>query len=198
MKHLIYDRLEEKMVSPIKNREYSLDSDVEDLLIKQAKEGDTNAFEKLYRMNVSRVYAICLRISSDKMRAEELTQDVFVKVWEKLSSFRGDSLFSTWLYKIAVNTSLMELRSRKRWFARFINFSDLLNFDKKISISMGTSIDLEKAVSYLPEKARLVFILHDVEGYKHDEISEILSVTTGTTKAQLHRARKLLREAMEK
>ncbi|MDO8548697.1 MAG: RNA polymerase sigma factor [Ignavibacteria bacterium] len=175
-----------------------MNSDAEDLLIKQAKEGDNNAFEKLYRMNVSRVYAICLRISSDKTRAEELTQDVFVKVWEKLNSFRGDSLFSTWLYKIAVNTSLIELRRRKRWFARFINFSDLLNFDKKVSISMGTSIDLEKAVSYLPEKARLVFILHDVEGYKHDEISKILSVTSGTTKAQLHRARKLLREAMEK
>ncbi len=186
------------MVYPITNRDYSLDSDSEDLLIKQAKEGDTNAFEKLYRMNVSRVYAICLRISTNKTRAEELTQDVFVKVWEKLSSFRGESLFSTWLYKIAVNTSLIELRSRKRWFARFKNFSDLLNFDKKVSISMGASIDLEKAVSCLPEKARLVFILHDVEGYKHDEISEILSVTSGTTKAQLHRARKLLREALEK
>jgi len=186
------------MAYPITNRDYSLDSDEEDLLIKQAKEGDTNAFEKLYRMNVSRVYATCLRISSDKTRAEELTQDVFVKVWEKLSFFRGESLFSTWLYKIAVNTSLIELRSRKRWFARFKNLSELLNFDKKISISVGNSIDLEKAVSYLPEKARLVFILHDVEGYKHDEISEMLSVKSGTTKAQLHRARKLLREAMEK
>jgi RNA polymerase sigma-70 factor (ECF subfamily) len=119
-------------------------------------------------------------------------------VWEKLSSFRGESRFSTWLYKIAVNTSLIELRSRKRWFMRFKNFSDLLNFDKKVSISVSNSIDLEKAVSFLPEKARLVFILHDVEGYKHDEISEMLSVKSGTTKAQLHRARRLLREAMEK
>ncbi|OGU72942.1 MAG: hypothetical protein A2V93_05435 [Ignavibacteria bacterium RBG_16_34_14] len=186
------------MVYPITNRDHSLDNDGDALLIEQAKEGDTNAFEKLYRINVSRVYAICLRISSDKTRAEELTQDVFVKVWEKLNSFREESRFSTWLYKIAVNTSLIELRSRKRRFARFINFSDLLNFDKKVSISMGTSIDLDKAVSYLPEKARLVFILHDIEGYKHDEISEILSVTSGTTKAQLHRARRLLREAMEK
>jgi RNA polymerase sigma-70 factor (ECF subfamily) len=107
-------------------------------------------------------------------------------------------MFSTWVYKIAVNTSLIELRTRKRWFARFKSLSNMLNFDKINSISMSTSIDLEKAISYLPEKAKLVFILHDIEGYKHEEISEILSVTSGTTKAQLHRARKLIREAMEK
>jgi RNA polymerase sigma-70 factor (ECF subfamily) len=185
------------MVSPIINREYSLDSDSEDL-VNQAKDGSTYAFEKLYRQNVSRVYSICLRICLDKIKAEELTQDVFVTVWEKINSFRGESLFSTWLYKIAVNVSLLELRKRKRWLARFKYFSDLLNFDKKVSISMGSSIDLEKAVAHLPERARLVFILHDVEGYKHHEISEMLSVKSGTTKAQLHRARKLLREAMEK
>jgi RNA polymerase sigma-70 factor (ECF subfamily) len=190
--------LNPEMTYPIINRDYRLDIEEESLLLKQAKEGDTNAFEKLYRVNVSRVYSVCLRISSDKTRADELTQDVFVKVWEKLSSFRGESRFSTWLYKIAVNTSLIELRSRKRWFMRFKNFSDLLNFDRKVSISVSNSIDLEKAVSFLPEKARLVFILHDVEGYKHDEISEMLSVKSGTTKAQLHRARRLLREAMEK
>jgi len=190
--------LNPEMTYPIINRDHRLDIEEESLLLKQAKEGDTSAFEKLYRVNVARVYSVCLRISSDKTRADELTQDVFVKVWEKLSSFRGESRFSTWLYKIAVNTSLIELRSRKRWFMRFKNFSDLLNFDKKVSISVSNSIDLEKAVSFLPEKARLVFILHDVEGYKHDEISEMLSVKSGTTKAQLHRARRLLREAMEK
>jgi RNA polymerase sigma-70 factor (ECF subfamily) len=90
------------------------------------------------------------------------------------------------------------LRKRKRWLARFKNFSDLLNFDKKVSISLNTTIDLDNAVSYLPKKARLVFVLHDIEGYKHDEIAELLSVKSGTTKAQLHRARKLLREALEK
>ena len=186
------------MVNSIINKESSLNSDSESQLVNQAKDGSKDAFEKLYRQNVSRVYSICLRICLDKTKADELTQDVFVNVWEKINSFRGESLFSTWLYKIAVNVSLLELRKRKRWVARFKNFSDLLNFDKKVSISMGNSIDLEKAVAHLPEKARLVFILHDVEGYKHDEISEMLSVKSGTTKAQLHRARKLLREAMEK
>jgi len=186
------------MVIPIKNNIYNLNNEEESFLISKAKEGDTNAFEKLYRINVSRVYAVCLRISCDKRRAEELTQDVFVKAWENLNSFREESLFFTWLYKIAVNTSLLELRKRKRWLARFKNFSDLLNFDKKVSISVNTTIDLDNAVSYLPKKARLVFVLHDIEGYKHDEIAELLSVKSGTTKAQLHRARKLLREAMEK
>lgn len=186
------------MIIPVKNNVSNLKNDDEFLLVSQAKEGDTNAFEKIYRSNVSRIYAVCLRISSDKKRAEELTQDVFVKAWEKLNTFREESLFSTWLYKIAINECLMELRKRKKWFARFKNLNGLLNFDKKVSISLGTSIDLENAVSYLPEKARLIFILHDVEGYRHDEIAELLSVKTGTTKAQLHRARKLLREAMEK
>ncbi|RPI74412.1 MAG: RNA polymerase sigma factor [Ignavibacteriales bacterium] len=190
--------IEEKMTSPAENKFYNVNKEDEDLFITRAKEGDTNAFEILYRNNVSRVYSICLRISSDKRLAEELTQDVFVKAWEKLKFFRGESLLSTWLFRIAVNTSLLEKRKRKRWFARFKNFSDLLNFDKKVFISLSTSIDLDKAIAYLPEKARLVFILHDIEGYRHDEISELLSVKSGTTKAQLHRARKLLRKAIEK
>jgi RNA polymerase sigma-70 factor, ECF subfamily len=185
------------MVYPIRNKTYNSVTE-ESFLIKKAKEGNTNAFERLYRINLRRVYAVCLKISSDKNRAEELTQDVFVKAWENLSSFREESLFSTWIYKIAVNTSLLELRKRKRWYSRFKNFGELLNFDKKVSISLSTSIDLNKAVSCLPEKARLVFVLHDVEGYRHDEIAELLSVKTGTSKAHLHRARKLLREALEK
>lgn len=187
-----------KMVLPIKNIDYSLDNEEESRLISEAKSGDKSAFEKLYRMNVSRIYAICFRISADRLKAEELTQDVFVKVWEKLNTFKGDSKFSTWIYRIAVNTSLLELRKRKRWFARFRNFSELLNFDKKVSISVGNSIDFENAISFLPEKARLIFIMHDIEGYRHNEIAKILFVKTGTTKAQLHRARKLLREALEK
>jgi RNA polymerase sigma-70 factor, ECF subfamily len=189
---------ENKMVLPIENINFSLDNDEDLQLVSRAKSGDKAAFEKLYRTNVSRIYTICLRISADRIKAEELTQDVFVKVWEKLNTFKGESKFSTWIYRIAVNTSLLELRNRKRWFARFRNFSMLLNFDKKVSISIGNSIDLENAISFLPEKARLIFIMHDIEGYKHDEIAKILSVKTGTTKAQLHRARKLLREALEK
>ncbi len=186
------------MTLAVKNSVFNLSCEEEPTLISRAKEGDTSAFEILYRQNVARIYALCLRISADKNIAEELTQDVFVKAWENLNSFREESLFSTWLYKIAVNTSLQELRKRKRWISRFKNFSGLLNFDKKVSISVGTSIDLNNAISYLPEKARLVFILHDIEGYRHDEIADLLSIKTGTTKAQLHRARKLLREAMEK
>ena len=187
------------MISPLpKNRNFSLESEDEARLVDEAKQGNKSAFEKLYNLNVARVYAICFRIIQQERRAEELTQDVFVKVWENLHAFRSESMFSTWIYKVAVNTSLLELRSRKRWLKRFRSFSDLLTFDKKIFISQGNSIDLEKAISYLPQKARLVFVLHDVEGYKHEEISGLLSVSVGNSKAQLHRARKLLRESLQK
>ena len=186
------------MALEIKNSVGNLNNEQGSFLVSRAREGDANAFEKLYRKNVSRVYAVCLRISDDKMKAEELTQDVFVKAWENLGSFRGESLFFTWLYKIAVNTSLQEVRKRKRWFTRFKNFTGNLIYDTIVSISVGVYLDIDNAVSFLPEKARLVFILHDIEGYRHDEIAELLSVKTGTTKAQLHRARKLLREALEK
>lgn len=183
---------------PAGNKEIALRSEEEILLVQRASEGDRIAFEQLYRANVSCVYSVCLRISADKDRAEEITQTVFIKVWEKLNSFRGESRFSTWLYRIAVNTALIELRSRKRWINHFKYFSDLFNFDKKVFHYQQNNIDLEKAISYLPEKARIVFILHDIEGYKHEEIAEMMSNTTGTTKAQLHRARKLLKEALNK
>jgi RNA polymerase sigma-70 factor, ECF subfamily len=182
----------------VNKMESRLTSEEETLLIKRTLKGDNSAFEQLYRVNVSAVYAVCLRVSANKEKAEELTQDVFVKAWEKLNSFRGESLFSTWLFRIAVNISLAELRSRKRWFSRFKYLGDIFNLESKFSVLPENSIDLEKAISYLPEKARIVFVLHDIEGYKHEEIAGMISKTTGTTKAQLHRARKLLKEALKK
>jgi RNA polymerase sigma-70 factor (ECF subfamily) len=179
-------------------KESSLTGEEEIILIDRSIKGDASAFKQLYNCNVSRVYAVCLRISTSKQKAEELTQDVFVKAWENLSSFRRESRFSTWLFRIAVNTALIDLRSRRRWLSRFKYIGDVFKFDKKISLTGGNNIDLERAISYLPEKARIVFVLHDIEGYKHEEIAEMLSNTSGTTKAQLHRARKLLKEALNK
>jgi RNA polymerase sigma-70 factor (ECF subfamily) len=166
-------------------------------LIRQALAGDKAAFEQLYRENVRRVFALCYRLSSDPTLAEELTQDVFVRAWQKLGSFRGESAFSSWLYPLAVNMSLTERRSRMRRTARVFATEDPAVFEKPgRSPAHEAGFDLEKALATLPPGARSVFVLHDVEGYKHPEIAKLTGVATGTSKAQLHRARKLLREAL--
>ena len=166
-------------------------------LIRKALEGDVAAFEQLYRENVRRVYALCFRMSSDPSLAEELTQDVFVRAWQKLPSFRGDSAFSSWLYPLTVNVALTERRSRLRRTSRVFGTEDPTVFEKpEASPKPEAGFDLEKAMASLPPGARSVFVLHDVEGYKHGEIAELTGVATGTSKAQLHRARKLLREAL--
>jgi RNA polymerase sigma-70 factor (ECF subfamily) len=168
-------------------------------LVHQAQNGDRVAFEQIYRENVGRVYAICLRILANSARAQELTQDVFVRAWEMIGTFRGESAFSSWLYRLAVNVVLVDLRAKQRRTARVLVTDDLSPYDRNENIiNPGSTIDLERAMAALPEQARAVFVLHDVEGYRHDEIATLMGVATGTSKAQLHRARKLLREALER
>ena len=168
-------------------------------LIRRARAGDTAAFERLYRANVGRVYALCLRLAGDSVRAEELTQDAFVRAWEKLGSFRGDAAFSTWLHRIAVNVFLMSTRSEGRRSARLRVVGDSVEVESAgRSSSPDDGIDLEKAIGGLPEGARTVFVLHDIEGYQHDEIARLMNIAPGTSKSQLHRARKLLREALDR
>jgi len=169
-------------------------------LVRQAQAGDLLAFEQLYRENERKVFALCLRLSSDAALAEELTQDVFVRAWQKLGSFRGESAFSSWLYPLTVNVALSERRSRRRRTSRFYATDDLTPFDRPPETRAPgpeAGFDLEKALGALPPGARAVFVLHDVEGYKHEEIAGLLDMAVGTSKAQLHRARKLLREALE-
>ena len=174
-----------------------------------AASGDRQAFERLYRQHVNRVFSLCARMVADRLRAEELTQDVFVRAWEKLHLFRGESSFGTWLHRMAVNVVLNARKSEGRRQSRFED-SDEDNGGVDAVASSSTSgtigmplppgdlLDLEQAIGKLPPGARRVFILHDVEGYKHEEIAEMLGVTTGATKAQLHRARLLLREALNR
>jgi len=155
------------------------------------------AFEQLYKENMRRVYALCYRLSSDASLAEELTQDVFIRAWQKLGSFRGESAFSSWLYPLTVNVALTERRSRVRRTSRVFATEDPAAFEKpERSPRPEAGFDLEKAMASLPPGARSVFVLHDVEGYRHEEIASLIGVATGTSKAQLHRARKLLREAL--
>jgi RNA polymerase sigma-70 factor, ECF subfamily len=168
-----------------------------EVLVRQAQSGDTGAFEALYRKTSDRVYAVCLRMSGDADRAAELVQDVFVRVWEKLPTFRGDSQFTTWLHRLTVNLVLQERRSRGRRAAREIGSPDLERYGRAARRSMpGTRVDLERAIAALPAKARQVLVLRDVEGYKYDEIAEMTGVSLGTVKAQIHRARGLVKEAL--
>ena len=137
-------------------------------------------------------------MSGDAERAEELTQDVFVRAWTRLSSFRGDSAFGTWLHRIAVNAVLQKRRGDRRRELRIETREHLeLETAGATHERPGEKMDLERAVADLPEGARAVFLLHDVQGYKHHEIADMMGLAVGTTKAQLHRARRLLREMLE-
>jgi RNA polymerase sigma-70 factor (ECF subfamily) len=174
-------------------------------VISRAAAGDRQAFEGIYREHVGRVYALCVRMAGDRGAAEELTQDVFVRAWEKLSLFRGESAFSTWLHRLAVN---VVLHHRKTDGVRRSRFSSEEDPDVAVaadgsgirqrSVGPGDRMDLEAAIAGLPPGARRVFVLHDVEGYKHEEIAGMLGITAGGSKAQLHRARLLLREALQR
>ncbi len=165
-----------------------------------AAAGDRTAFERLYRGNVNRVYAVCARMVGDRSRAEELTQDVFVRAWQKLNLFRGESAFSTWLHRLAVNVVLNARKSEGRSNQRISDDGDAIDElpHATLTLAPGDSLDLERAIAGLPPGARRVFVLHDVEGYKHEEIAEMLEITSGGSKAQLHRARMLLREALNR
>jgi RNA polymerase sigma-70 factor (ECF subfamily) len=168
-------------------------------LVSRALSGDDAAFEELYRQHAGRVYALCLRLSGDAVRARELTQDVFVRVWERLDSFRGESAFSSWLHRLAVNVALMAHRGDARRLRRVAPAESLEDAPALSAESApGTDIDLERAIAALPEGARTVFVLHDVEGYQHDEIAAMTGTAAGTCRAQLFRARRLLREKLER
>jgi RNA polymerase sigma-70 factor (ECF subfamily) len=170
-------------------------------LVRQAAAGNSHAFRELYKGNVSRVYAVCLRASQDRDTADELTQEVFVKAWEKLGTFHFESKFSSWLHSIAVNQFLMMKRSEKRFTERVAELSEILTRENpaaKAKHTFDSRIDIEAALEKLPEQARLTFVLHDIEGYKHHEISKLMNIEVGTSKAHLHRARKILRTELTK
>jgi RNA polymerase sigma-70 factor, ECF subfamily len=167
-------------------------------LVERAREGDVSAFEGLYRKHGDRVMGICMRMARDPELAEEWAQDAWVRAWERLGTFRGDSAFTTWLHRLTVNLILDRKRSDGRWRQRFESVPDYstVNHAAQGDAPPGMRMDLEKAVATLPDGARTVFLLYDVEGFPHREIADRLGVAEGTVKAQLHRARKLLREVL--
>jgi RNA polymerase sigma-70 factor (ECF subfamily) len=160
-----------------------------------------DAFEVLYRAHAGRVFGLCLRMTADQQQAKELTQDVFVRAWEGLTAFRGDSAFGSWLHRIAVNVVLMGARADRRRLARVALAGDLEDDTVDglaMTVDVEQSIDLERAIAALPPGARRVFVLHDVHGYRHEEIARITGNAEGTLRAQLHRARRLLMEALSR
>ncbi len=179
-------------------------SDAADVLTR-AQAGDHNAFAQLYSLNKRRIYSLCLRMVSNVAEAEDLTQEAFLQLHRKIATFRGDSAFSTWLHRLAINVVLMHLRKKGL---------PLMSLDEAMEpsyddgpgrsfgapdLSLAGSIDrlaLERAVGDLPAGYRLVFVLHDIEGYEHNEIASMLDCSIGNSKSQLHKARLKLRDAL--
>lgn len=167
----------------------------EAVLIKRAQRQDTKAFEVLYRMHADRVYGLCLRMTGNTSEAEDCTQEAFIQAWKKLGKFRGDSAFSTWLHRIAVNSVLGRMRKSKREQDRIQAAHEVSPSPASVA-DTGELRDLADAVDRLPEGARHVFVLSGVYGYSHEEASDMLGIAVGTSKAQLHRARRLLSQQL--
>ncbi len=164
--------------------------------IARAQRSDARAFESLYRMHIDKVYGLCLRMTGNVAEAEDCAQDAFIQAWNKLDKFRGDSAFGTWLHRIAVNSVLGRMRKSKREQDR-IQVAQTTTDSRVAEADTGEMRDLAKAVDKLPEGARHVFVLYAVYGYSHDEASNMLGIAPGTSKAQLHRARRLLAQQLE-
>jgi|SRR5215469_2903078 len=174
--------------------------------IRLAQLGDSTAFEIIYQQHASRVYALCLRMVRDPIEAEDLTQDAFLQVFRKLGTFRGESAFSTWLHRLTVNLVLMRLRKKSPPTVSIEGTIDQGDEVGRPIIDAGApdlllegSIDrlcLERCIGRLPAGYRAIFVLHDIQGYQHNEISEILGRTVGHSKSQLHKARRRLRELL--
>jgi RNA polymerase sigma-70 factor (ECF subfamily) len=166
-------------------------------IVRRAVSGDSEAFLNLYQQNLPRIYAVCLRIVASREQAEEVTQQALIRTWEMLGSYRGESPLSAWIHRIAVNAALDYLRARNRLSKR-VEFTDNLEeFEKPdLSSPRENQMDMEQALATMPPQARAVVVLHDIEGYSHNEISGMLGIAAGTSKAHLHAARRLLKEEL--
>lgn len=166
--------------------------------VQAARDGDVAAFEALYREHVGRVHALCVRMTGDPREAESLAQEAFVRAWERLDRFRGESSFATWLHHVTVNVVVSSRRAAIRRLRRVESVEDLERLDPPSTPRRApeAAMDLERAIAGLPAGARMVFVLFDVEGFSHAEIARELGIAENTSKAQLHRARALLREVL--
>ena len=177
--------------------------------IRKAQKGDAAAFESIYRRHCRRVYSLCLRMIGNRAEAEDLTQDVFLRVFRKIQTFRGESAFSTWLHRLAVNVVLMHLRKKKFAAASLDETPTTIRPDDEgvaapsevggpdvVLAGLIDRVILKRAVEQLPTAQKVVFVLHDIHGYRHQEIAEIMDSSVGTSKGYLHRARMRLRDLL--
>lgn len=164
--------------------------------VARAAAGDAEAFQRLYHRYVARIHGLVRRML-DGEDAEEVTQDVFVRVWQKLSTFRGESQFGTWLHRVAVSVILGRRKQYARERSRFLPEETMTDPLVAPSARPGRAMDLEAGIASLPPGARQILLLHDVEGYRHEEIAELLGISSGTSKSQLHRARMALRSYLD-
>ena len=174
--------------------------------IRLAQEGNSEGFERLYRLHSRRVYSLCLHMSKDPLEAEDFTQDAFLQAFRKIQSFRGDSLFSTWLHRLTVNIVLMGFRQRKRPKISLDEALELNEESKKPTAEFSRPdltlngvidrINLVKAINQLPRGCKKMLLLHDIQGYKHDEISRMVGCSVENSKSQLHRAHRRLRQLL--
>ena len=164
-------------------------------LIKAVQQGDKKAYQTLYQTYIGQVYGLCFRLTSDKSLAEDAAQEVFIQLWRKMGNYKGDSKFSTWLYTVTSNITISYLRKQRGWVKRMFNIEDSeANF---YAAEQSTDLsELERHVARLPERARIVFVLHAIEGYRHEDIASMMNMAVGSSKAQFHRAKQLLKEWM--
>ena len=170
----------------------TVDNDAVDAALAAA--GDSHAFERLYRRHLGRIHSLVRRMIGDD--AEDVTQEIFIRTWQKLSSFRGDSAFGTWLHRLALN--LILTRRETLGIRRQRHTDDPHSLDRLPgkSVPAGISVDVEAAIQRLPDGARQILVLHDIEGYRHEEIAGMLDISSGTSKSQLHHARMALRRLL--
>ena len=178
------------------NAKHVFNQHSETVLIEKVKSGDQQAYAALYTLHVKRVYALCLRLLADREHAEDATQEVFVQLWHKIASFEGQSQFSTWLHSVTSNIAISYLRKHKNWLQKVVSFEQSGMDEQSADDCQGLN-GLDKLVLRLPERARMVFVLHAIEGYRHEEIATMLGMAVGSSKSQFHRARQLLKEWYE-
>jgi RNA polymerase sigma-70 factor, ECF subfamily len=206
MEHFSSGRRLSPVLKPGQSRVLKPRGPSSDEVIRLAQQGDSVAFEHIYRLHSPRVYALCLRLVRDPAEAEDFTQDVFLQLFRKIHTFRGESAFSSWLYRLAANQVFMSFRKKKLTMKSLESATECDDESDSTKLQVGVTdlrlsglfdrINLQAAIKQLPEGYKAMFILHDVHGYEHNEIAKMFGCSVGNSKSQLHRARKRLREAL--
>jgi RNA polymerase sigma-70 factor (ECF subfamily) len=167
----------------------------EGALILAVQQGDKRAYHTLYQRYIGQVYGLCYRLTGEKMLAEDAAQEVFIQLWRKIGNFSGQSKFSTWLHTVTSNITISYIRKQRGWLHKMFNLEDSSAANEVAEQSAG-EVDLEAYIVRLPERARIVFVLHAIEGYRHEDIAAMTNMAVGSSKAQFHRAKQLLKEWM--